>query len=101
MRRVREAANDRSDDLGEVGVVHAQRVGVRAGVEHQLRLADEAAVDEHSVTVHHAEGRHRADFELRVYRRNLVLMREPQRDRVREIPQHVESHGVVSGHDRL
>src|SRR5688572_27358365 len=41
-----DAPDDRAGELGEVAVMHADGVGMRSGVEHQLRLADQAAIHE-------------------------------------------------------
>lgn len=100
-RRRAEAADDRTDDRGEVAVVHAQRVGMGARVEHHLWLTDEASFHEHRVSVHRAERRHRADFEFGVERGNLVFVREAQRDGSRQVPERVEIDRVVRRHDCL
>ena len=75
--RYAKATHRRVDDVRKISVVHTQRVGVRAGIEDHLRLADEASFDEDAVSVHHPERRHRADLELGIQHRNLGLFREP------------------------
>ena len=100
-RRHTERADGRVDDVREVSVVHAERVGVRAGVEHQFGLADEASLDEHAMAVNHPERRHRADLELGVERGDLLLPREPKRRTPHQRLERLEIDRVVCGQDGL
>src|SRR5262245_34522899 len=77
---------DRLGKLRDISIVHAQSLGVGAGVEDQLRLADQALFDEDAMTVDCAERRHRTDFIVRVENRNFIFSRQPDHGRVGEQP---------------
>ena len=68
-----KGSHHRLHHLGEIAVVHAQRLSVGAGVEHHLRLSDEALFHEDPVAVHRAEGRGGTDLEIGVQIRDFVL----------------------------
>jgi hypothetical protein len=96
-----EGGDDGLRQLGEVTVVHADGLGVRAGVEHHLRLSHEASIHEHAVSVDGAEGGHGTHFEFGVERGDLVLARQAQRRRAGAQTELLEIHHVVCGEHRL
>ena len=55
-----ERSDNRVHQAIEVRVAHPDRVGVRAGVEDDLRVGAERLIDEHWLPVERAEGRHDA-----------------------------------------
>ena len=90
MTRPAETADERLRDIGKITVVHANAVGVRTRVEHHLRIADKAFLDEHAPQLDAAEGRHRALLAVRVHVGNLALAGQAQPCRPRQLAQPVE-----------
>ena len=60
-----------------------------------------ALLDEHAVAVDRAEGRRRADLELGIDRRDLLLERQPYRKGAGQLPQAFQIDTVVRRDDRL
>src|SRR5207253_8490444 len=97
-RRPRERADDRTRELGEVAVVHADRVGVRAGVEEHLALADQAPIDEDSLLIERAERRHRPGLAVAIRLLELPLVREAHHHGARQPEQRLDIHHAVRRH---
>jgi hypothetical protein len=73
---VREIDDDRLDHAREVGVFHADRIGVRSGLKHNCMIFREESIHVDRKLVEVAERRHRADLTIRERRRNLLLARQ-------------------------
>src|SRR6185503_3201471 len=98
---LRELADDRPDARGKVRPAHANRLGMRPGVEDDLRLRGQPDVHKHRLAVQWTERRHGAWFALREQSSQLVLLRKPNLSAPREVQQLPEVHGPRRRQDCL
>jgi len=83
-RRPCERANNRMRELGEIAIVHPDRVCVRARVERHFDLTHQASIDEHALEIQTAERGHRARFAVGIQAGEFLLARETNDARARQ-----------------